>query len=268
VINPFAGPAGDATGSINMLNSEISSIAGSSVSVLVNGDINVGKSSIGAAGSGNSGLYTTAGGGIDIFAGGNVNVNESRIMTFRGGNIFTWSDHGSINAGRGSRTAISASPPKIVYDEANDTYSYEFTPPSLGSGYRAVTYDPDGPEGPKEAPTAGDVFLYAPDGDIDAGEAGIAGNRIVLGANAILNAKNISFGSASVGVPVGESTVNLGALTGVSSLTESNKMIEQTSLGTAKDMAKDNEKIDQLLGGWLDVKVISFDVEEEDRSGE
>jgi hypothetical protein len=271
VIKPLLSNAA-ASGNITMTDSEISSSAGGSLTVLATGDLNVGKTAIKTGTSteeSNSGIYTSFGGGISIYATGDVNVNESRVMTFKGGDIFTWSDKGNINAGRGSRTAISSSPPRIV--EIKDAsgkitgYELQFTPPKLGSGYRAVTYDPDGPEGPQQAPEAGDIYLYAPDGDIDAGEAGISGNRVVLGANAILNAKNISFMSASVGVPTGESTVSLGAISGVSSLTDSNKMIEQSTLGAAKSITRETDKIDQILAGWLDVKVISFDADQEEK---
>ena len=59
------------------------------------------------------------------------------------------------------------------------------------------------------------------EGDIDAGEAGISGGTVVLGATAILNASNISFTTGSVGLPAASQGVSLGALTGTSDMSKS-----------------------------------------------
>jgi len=253
----FGGSVNDGAGVINMTSSQISSLAeGSDVSIIARSDMNVGRSTfVSDADRTNTGIFTALGGDVNIFSGGDLNVNESRVMTFRGGDITVWSDLGSINAGRGSKTTISVAAPK--YDPEAKTLV--FSPPAVGSGIRALTTTD------ADAPPAGDIYLFAPQGVIDAGEAGIAGGKVVLGATEVLNARNISFSAGSVGVPASsDASVSLGALSGSSALTENNKMIEQTALGASKSLADSvADKVGQLMSGWLDVKVISFDEEEE-----
>ena len=81
-------------------------------------------------------------------------------MTFQGGNITVWDDMGSINAGRGSKTAVTASPP--VTTTINGQPVIAFIPPAVGSGIRAVTYAP-GYGLP--TPAAGNIYLFAPKGN-------------------------------------------------------------------------------------------------------
>ncbi|HEX9023680.1 MAG TPA: filamentous hemagglutinin family protein, partial [Geobacteraceae bacterium] len=281
------------SGDINMINSQISTTGDKSdIYIVSGGTINVGKSALNlnkssaATQTQSTGIFTASGGTIGIFAKNDVNVNESKVMTFiggdlrnmigdtewRDGDIVIWSDQGSINAGRGSKTAVSAQPP---YRKANIengrviSYTTEFTPPSVGSGIRAVTYDPDGPAGPKTAPPAGDIFAFAPQGVIDAGEAGIAGGRVILGATEVLNAKNISFSVGSVGVPSGtEAGVSLGSLAGAGTVSEASKMAEQATVGTATEKAvQQSNVVDSFLSKWLDVKVIGFDSDSEEIGG-
>jgi hypothetical protein len=184
-------------------------------------------------------------------------------MTFRGGDITLWSDQGSVNAGRGSKTSVSSSPP--TYNPNTKTIIY--SPPAVGSGIRAVTsINPNDPSG--QAPPAGDIFLFAPQGVIDAGEAGIAGGKVVLGATEVLNAQNISFSAGSVGVPSGVGPgVSLGSLAGAGSVAETSKMVAQSSaLGGANDSLAQSNVVDQFLSKFLDVKVIDFDTDSDDQS--
>src|SRR5262249_18719472 len=89
-----------------------------------------------------------------------------------------------------------------------------FVPPvdATGSGIRTLTSDPDGP-GPLLAPRPGDVFLFAPSGVINAGEAGIsaAGNPFVA-ALFIANSANISAAGTSTGVPQAAAAVGASLL--------------------------------------------------------
>ncbi len=266
IIRPlFDETAGDDSGTITMTKSQISTLSGKdAIYVLARGTVNVGQTAFTSESARQAtGIFTASGGPINIYAGGDVNVNESRVMTFLGGNITVWSDQGNVNAGRGAKTTVSASPPQRILVAIGPPAQYvtRFSPPAVGSGIRALTYDPDGLEGSLQPPLAGDIYLFAPKGAIDAGEAGIAGGRLVLGATQVLNAQNISFSAGSVGVPTSsDSGVNLGALSGTSALADSNKMIEQTTLGASRDMSQNSAgKLDQFLSSWLDVKVISFD---------
>ncbi len=199
-IEPFLVPSSlESPGRILMTMSQISTTSGADdIYVLAAGDLNVGKSTFftDEQQRKGTGIYTAAGGAVNVFSFHDINVNESRVMTFRGGDITLWSDLGNINAGRGSKTAVSATPPRVV--PFGDSFILVFDPPALGSGVRAVTYDPDGVTGPLVEPPAGDIYLFAPEGFIDAGEAGIAGTNVFLGATQVLNVENITFTAGSV----------------------------------------------------------------------
>jgi hypothetical protein len=177
-------------------------------------------------------------------------------MTYYGGDITVWSDEGNINAGRGSRTAVSASPPRR--QTINGVTTWVFTPPAVGSGIRAVTYG-DNP------PPPGNIHLFAPSGIIDAGEAGVMGGRVFLAALEVRNTANISFSLGSVGVPLpstGQAAGGLGALTGTGSVTETSKMAEQAaSLAPAR--AEATKAIEEFITRWVNVEVIGFGSEEE-----
>ncbi|MEM5788182.1 MAG: filamentous hemagglutinin family protein, partial [Syntrophobacteraceae bacterium] len=177
--------------------------------------------------------------------------------------IMAWSDAGDINAGRGSKTAINATPAKP--ELFGDIWVNVFRPPAVGSGIGAWTFDPDGVEGPLDEPPLGNIYLFVPEGVIDAGEAGIYGGRVVLGATEIRNVQNISFSFGSVGVPTGaDSGISMGALSGMNSLTDQSKMLDQASgMVAAKDqLAKQNAGMGEQMMSWLDVKVIGFETDE------
>jgi hypothetical protein len=120
----------------------------------------------------------------------------------------------------------------------------------------------------------GNIYGFAPQGVIDAGEAGIAGGRVILGATEVLNSKNISFSAGSVGVPTGpESSVSLGSLAGAGSVAETSKMAAQSTISNVTDkQTQQTNLVDQFLSRFLDVKVINFDTDSDetgkDKQGE
>jgi hypothetical protein len=276
IIAPFFGDGIRGDGDIKLTSSTINTSAELSHMFLIsNGNVDVGLTTIpdpaeltsGAAQESESGIFTSKGGVINIFSAGDLNVNESRVMTFRGGDILVWSDGGDINAGRGSKTAINAGSPKVVSvrDDHGNVIArrIEWEPPSVGSGIRTLTYDPDGSQGPQVAPIPGDAFLFAPQGVIDAGEAGIAARNVVLGATEVVNVQNISFSQGSVGVPAAsEGAASLGALTGVGGLAEASRLTEQTAaLASERSVAEQQAArlAEQFMARWLEVKVIGFE---------
>jgi filamentous hemagglutinin family protein len=208
-------------GDITMFFSAIQTLGGSGIDLLVpNGNINAG---LPTPAGGNIGIFTTFGGGIRTYLSGNFNVNQSKVMTLDGGDILLYSSDGSIDAGRGARDSVTTQPPQrvaILDDNGQPTGLFTFIPPSdaSGSGIRSLTFDPDGP-GPLKTPKPGDIFLFAPKGFIDAGEAGVssAGN-IFVAALQVLNASNFSAGGTSVGVPVAVNTGISAGLSGASSV--------------------------------------------------
>ena len=263
-IDPFLEAVPEGQGDISMVNAQIkTSGEGDAIYILNSGRIDVGRTVLDggdeAGGVQNTGIYTEAGGGINLYSLDDINVYESRVMTFYGGDITMWADLGSINAGRGSKTAISA--PTITFNET--TGKREFRPPAVGSGIRTLTYDPDGQQGAQAAPLAGDVYLFAPEGEIDAGEAGIAGTNVILGATEIVNAQNIEFSQGSVGVPLAsEGGGDLGALSGAGAVAAAAQSVAEAA--TLDSMQKGvleggRDLAEQLVPKWVEVRVISFE---------
>jgi hypothetical protein len=225
--------------------------------------VNVGTTLLPSVSSGSTankstGILTETGGAINVFANGDVNVNEARLMTFQGGDITVWSDMGNINAGKGSTTAVSASLP--TYSCTNGVCSVKFNPPAVGSGIRAVTYAPNEFT---PAPPPGDIYLFAPQGIIDAGEAGISGGKIFLGAVTVLNIANISFSAGAVGLPAASQAVSLGALTGTTNLSEKTVVSQDTgALGSSKGGVGEGAALAAVedMVKWFDVAFVSFDL--------
>ncbi|HSH86053.1 MAG TPA: filamentous hemagglutinin family protein [Methylophilus sp.] len=187
-------------GDILLFNSKVSTNSGGSIDMVApNGLINVG---VPGQGGDDIGIITEKGGEIRAIADGDFSVNQSKVITQFGSDIAIWSTNGTIDAGRGSKAATSI-PERIVQTDVYGNTRVEVRGVASGSGIRAQTYDPDGPNGRQKAPTQGNVYLTAP--VVDAGEAGIEGIvRIV--APVILNAVNIQAGAGSTGVPASTTT--------------------------------------------------------------
>jgi filamentous hemagglutinin family protein len=155
------------------------------------------------------GVLTNTGGAVRSVVAGNFDINQGKVITVQGGDVLILSTEGSIDAGRGARTSLTTPPPtRTPVFETIDGQRVQvgvlLTIPqsAAGSGIQSLSSDPDG-IGPLPAPKAGDVYLFAPAGSIDAGEAGIrSSGNLVLNAQTVLNAANISVSGASTGVPV------------------------------------------------------------------
>jgi filamentous hemagglutinin len=138
------------------------------------------------------------GANVQGFAGNNVEVNNSRIVAGGGGDLLLWSSGGNIDAGRGSKAAVSVPPPVIKY-KTDGTVTIDLSDAIQGSGIRAFSFSDKTP--------AGEVSLYAPKGTVDAGDAGIQGGNVSIGGLVILNAENIRLASdPNSGANIGVST--------------------------------------------------------------
>jgi hypothetical protein len=125
-----------------------------------------------------------------------------------------------------------------------------FTPPAVGSGVRALVYGDNPPE-------PGNVHLFATNGIIDAGEAGIAGGQITLAALKVNNASNISFSAGSIGVPQSsEGTASLGTLAGTGITQNTQMNTDASSIGVSRAQA--SQMVEDIIAKWLDVKVVDF----------
>ena len=151
------------------------------------------------------GVITEKSGAIRVLADKNIEVNQSKVITQFGSDIVMWSNTGTIDAGKGAKSATST-PQRIVQTDAFGNTVVEVRGTATGSGIRAQSYDPDGPNEPEEEPKKGNVYLVAP--VVDAGEAGIEAGDLLIVAPVVLNAANIQVQGASSGVPIA-ATANL-----------------------------------------------------------
>lgn len=188
------------------------------------------------------GIVALGAGNVNAFVNGDFLVNSSRVYALDGGDVLMWSSVGNIDAGKGAKTALSIPSPVATHDKDGNTF-LEFPPSVSGSGIRADVHTP-GRE-------PGNVYLIAPQGVVNAGDAGIGtAGDLTIAATAVIGADNIKVGGISVGVPT--DTAGLGAgLAGVGDLaTTTSKAAEDAASGLNKQQDEDR--------GFLGVEVIGF----------
>lgn len=203
-------PGDTYNGDLISLVSRIQTVDGGDINILApGGDIIAGSSSEGFANppADRIGIVVQRDGDLNIFVRDDLLVEISRVFTLDGGDIAIWSAAGDIDAGRGAKSALSI-PGLITTFDAEGNIVTEFPPAIQGSGIRAAVATPG------RAP--GDVFLFAPQGAVIAGDAGIgsAGN-LTIGATEVVGADNIDVGGVSVGVPAADVGSVAAGLTGV-----------------------------------------------------
>jgi hypothetical protein len=207
--------------------------------------VGLASSFIGTKDSSKLGIIANFQGHINAFMNDDFVVNQSRVFALGGDNILIWSSEGDIDAGRGAKSAFTASSPTLGTD-ANGNTILVISPSVSGSGIRTVgTLDK----------AAGDVFLFAPKGVVNASEAGIAGNNVTISATAVLGAGNIQVSGVSTGVPAAASGSIAGSLSGVSNLSNSVSQVAQDSSG----MSDDNEKTSKSFKlGVLSIDILGY----------
>jgi len=192
------------------------------------------------------GIVTQGRGDINIYTRNDVNVNSSRIFTLDGGNIVIWSTEGSIDAGKGAKSSVSAPPPTILI-KSDGTVSLNFAGSAAGSGIRTIQVDP--------GVLPGNVDLIAPVGTVNAGDAGIgsAGN-INIAAASVIGVSNINFGGTATGVPAEISSTGA-ALSGASAAASgaSNTATSAVAANAAEKEAA--APLSEAALSWLDVFV-------------
>jgi filamentous hemagglutinin len=237
-------------GDLSLTFSRIYTTNGGTISILVpGGELDVGlanpPASVAAKLASDLGIVAQGAGDIDIYTLGDVNVNSSRIFTLGGGNILIWSDEGSIDAGRGSKSSVSAPPPQVLVD-ASGNVTLSFSGAVAGSGIRTIQIDPSVP--------AGNVNLVAPEGTVNAGDAGIgAAGDINIAAQNVLGVNNINFGGTATGVPPPVS--NLGASLSGATSTASSATNSTTSAVASTTTSEAATSLSQSALSWLDVFV-------------
>ena len=184
------------------------------------------------------GIFTINGGDIYAMVEKNYLVNQSRTFTLDGGDIMMWSNHGDIDAGRGAKTQVATPPPVLVI--RNGQIVVDTSNAVTGSGIGVLASQDDTP--------AADMDLFAPDGTIDAGDAGLRSTgNINLGAAVILNSSNIQAAGAVSGAPAAPAAA--APVATVTSPTESAGNTAEEATATA---AKQEEALGVLTVEVLD----------------
>lgn len=215
-------PQGLSGGTVDMGASQIKTLQNSDITVHApRGGLNVGQVTAGTKSADQLGIVTTAGGNITASVLNDIAVNRSRIFTVAQGDILLWASQGDIDAGRGAKTVTGAPPP--VYRLVNGQIVVDTSGSYSGSGIAVLNEDSD-------------LDLYAPNGEINAGDAGIksAGNAF-FGAIRFVGADNLQVGGAVSGGP--PPVQSAGATAGLSSVGQS-----ATSAGNRVDTNDDEDE--------------------------
>jgi hypothetical protein len=140
------------------------------------------------------GIVTEFGGGVSILTDGDVDIGRARIFTLRGGDMTIWSTTGDIAAGTSPKTIVTAPPTRVVIDSPSADVKTDLGGLATGGGIGVLAAVED--------VEPGSVYLLAPKGTVDAGDAGIQSTgNLNIAAVSVINADNISTGGTSAGVP-------------------------------------------------------------------
>lgn len=247
---------GQGRGDLSLVFSQIKTLSGGDINIAVpNGAVNVGLA--GMVGGIKKmavqlGIVAQQSGEVNAITQGNFNVNQSRVFTMGGGDITIWSSKGDIDAGKGAKSSISAPAPITKIDSLGNVVTI-FPPVVSGSGIQTIT--------PQiENARQGNVYLAAPSGIVDAGEAGISGGKVVIAANAVVGASNISATGGSVGVPtaVPASSVPSGANGAAASATKSATQMNDGSQNQQTSEDKNGVGKKKAVMSFLSTDLIGF----------
>ncbi|OQW78620.1 MAG: hypothetical protein BVN35_02865 [Proteobacteria bacterium ST_bin11] len=238
-------------GDLSMIFSKIHTLDNGNINLVVpGGEVNVGLavSFAGKKDDSDLGIVAWRKGDISAMVRDDFQVNTSRAFVLDGGDILIWSSEGDIDAGRGAKSALSIPPVEPTYDQNGNLTS---EPPAIisGSGIRTAANS--------IGTVPGDVFLFAPRGVVDAGEAGIGGKNVFIAATAVLGANNIQVSGVGTGVPVAATGSVAAGLTGTSNVAAGVSQMAESSV--AGNNAKDNgNSIAKAVLGMLSVELLGF----------
>jgi filamentous hemagglutinin family protein len=176
------------------------------------------------------GIITEGGGGINIFADQNVDIGIARIFTLRGGDEVIWSSKGDIAAGSSSKTVQSAPPTRVIIDPQSADLKTDLAGLATGGGIGVLATVAGVPPG--------NVDLIAPNGTVDAGDAGIrATGNLNIAATVVLNSGNISVGGTASGgaAAPAAAAVNVSGMSSSSNTAAAAANTAATKPGAAKE---------------------------------
>jgi filamentous hemagglutinin family protein len=193
---------------------DIRTTSGGSINILVPG----GEVAMAPEISGNPptppGIVTEFGGSVSILVRNDLNIGKARLFTLRSGDVTIWSSRGDIAAGSSPKTVVTAPPTRVLVDTFSASLQTDLGGLATGGGIGVLAA--------VQGVEPGAVTLVAPQGTVDAGDAGIrATGNISIAAAQVLNADNIASGGTSVGVPSAPAAAapNLGGLSAGASST-------------------------------------------------
>jgi filamentous hemagglutinin family protein len=195
------------------------------------------------------GIVTEYGGAISILTDGNVDIGQARIFTLRGGDLTIWSSSGDIAAGNAPKTVVTAPPTRVLIDATSADIQTDLGGLATGGGIGVLAA--------VEGVEPGAVNLIAPEGTVDAGDAGIrATGDIKIAAAAVVNADNISAGGTSAGVPSSPTVAapNIGGLTSGSSSTAA----ASSAASQVSQQSKTEEKPVEDTPSLITVEVLGY----------
>ncbi len=154
---------------------------------------------------GYEGVLTQRGGTINTFTDGDFLLNQSRLFTVDGDDITMWSSNADLNGGQGAKTTPNF-PPVLVRLNEDMIPTTDRTGATTGAGIAAFPSK----DKSKRLPT---VYLEAPRGTVDAGDAGVrSAGDINVAALTIANADNFRASGNVSGLPT-LTAPNIGGLT-------------------------------------------------------
>ena len=192
------------------------------------------------------GIFTVQGGNINMFSRDSIEVAQSRVFTIAGGNVLMWSTLGGIDAGKGSKTSTSAPPPLVRTDLYGNTV-IDLAGVVTGSGIGTLQTLASAP--------VGDVYLIAPVGTVNAGDAGVrSSGNLLVAAQSVLGASNMQAGGTTSGVPA-VSSASISFNVPVSADSASNSK-QANQLGD--DAAKSSNKNTNSMPSLITVEVLAL----------
>ncbi|GAA4339743.1 hypothetical protein GCM10023144_38300 [Pigmentiphaga soli] len=237
-------------GDLSLAYSQIKSFYDGGLDILlpkgsIDGGITVVGPDISEAGRKNAdqlGMTMLRGGDVHIMLDGDLIVNQSRIFSM-GGDMLIWSSHGDINAGKGAKTALLAPPPRPVFDPVSGTSTLELTGAASGSGIATLITEP--------GQDPGSMWLFAPGGTIDTGDAGIrVSGNLVIGALQIRGVDNIQVQGTTLGLPPRGADVT--------ALTNASVASAQASIAAQDIVQRERASARQALPSIFTVRVLGF----------
>ncbi len=192
------------------------------------------------------GLFTVKEGNLNVFSRDSVEVAQSRVFTVGGGDVLIWSTQGNIDAGKGAKTATSA-PPPLIRTDSNGNTVVDLAGIVTGSGIGTLQS--------LGSTSVASVYLIAPSGTVDAGDAGVrSSGNLLVAAQAVANGANMQAGGTSSGVPA-PSTANVSFNAPVSA--DSSNSAKQADKAT-EAASKSANKTASALPSLITVEVLAL----------